>query len=160
MRELVILFSMDISMEIRYAKETDCVALSTISGESLQDSWGEKGFLEALLNPSVRVLVAEEGNRPVGYCVFSIAADEAEIQSIAVDKGHRRQGAGRGLFDETLRLSRENGVKALYLDVRDQNMGAKSFYEDMGMEMIAQRRNFYDNPREDGVIYRLEIKDA
>lgn len=147
-------------MNIISADIPDINRLAEISRLSLKDSWTEGAFKGALYNERVWVLIAKSREEIIGFCVFSVAADEAELQSIAVDPCSRRQGAGRALFNSMLSEAKVQKAAVLYLDVRQGNDAAIAFYRDMGMEEIAVRKGFYESPREDALIFRMDILDT
>ena len=49
-------------------------------------------------------------------------------------------------------FSRLKGVRAIALEVRESNQGARSLYRSYGFEEEAVRKEYYHNPTEDAVI--------
>lgn len=51
-----------------------------------------------------------------------------------------------------------NAAKAekWYLEVRESNLGAISFYEKLGFERVGIRKNFYTAPTENAVLMALQ----
>ena len=70
----------------------------------------------------------EDHGQVLGYSIIRILADEGEIQRIAVLPGYRRQGI-RKLMDAMVTFSRARGVRAIALEVREGNTGARKLYE-------------------------------
>jgi ribosomal-protein-alanine N-acetyltransferase len=73
----------------------------------------------------------------------SVAGDVAELQRIAVDPGHRRDGVATRLLDEVVRLARADGAARVLLEVREDNAGALAFYGATGFAEIARRPRYY-----------------
>jgi ribosomal-protein-alanine N-acetyltransferase len=55
-------------------------------------------------------------------------------------------------MDEMEKLSRESGVTAISLEVRESNEGARKLYASYGFKEEAVRRGYYHNPQEDAII--------
>ena len=93
--------------------------------------------------PTISYLVAEVGGVVVGYATASVVADIAELQRIAVDRGHRRTGLATALLEGVLSLARGGGADRLLLEVREDNAGALAFYAAAGFVEIDRRRRYY-----------------
>ena len=136
---------------IRFAKKEDAACLAMLSEKNVEPSWRENDFLEAMNNPQALVFLYEE-KAVLGYIVCYFAADEAEISSIAVDRDFRRRGIGDCLLSDASDYLQEKKVTRMFLEVREHNDGAISFYRKNGFSDVGRRRNFYKNPTEDALI--------
>ena len=131
---------------IRPATAADTDAIARLERENLgQDAWSpalvEDGVAGTL--PSVRYLVAEDGDQVVGYAVVSVVAEISELQRIAVDVAHRRAGLATRLLDEVVELAKRGGADQLLLEVREDNADALAFYEARGFAEIDRRPRYY-----------------
>lgn len=88
----------------------------------------------------------------VGYAVFYSAADEGELNSIAVHPAYRRMGVAGSLLETAVSDLTSDGVQKLFLEVREHNSGAIAFYEKNGFLAAGVRRHFYDYPEEDAIV--------
>ncbi len=103
--------------------------------------------MERLLSdPSVITHIAREnGGRgsAAGFLMSRIAADEAEILSVAVEPKAR----GRGLAGELLRhhLSRvaARGIARIFLEVGEDNTPALRLYRKAGFREVGKRPGYY-----------------
>lgn len=77
---------------------------------------------------------------------------ESEIINLAVDPKYQGQGIAKELLQDIL-----NEAKTWLLEVRESNIKAKALYESLGFEVIAQRKQYYQNPREDALIMRRDV---
>ena len=59
-----------------------------------------------------------------GFVLSRLAADEAEILTIAVDGAHQGRGVGRALLSENLRQAANAGAKVMFLEVAKDNAAA------------------------------------
>ena len=97
------------------------------------------------------------GERLVGFLVASCAGPEWELENLAVAPEFRRRGLGRRLTGELLRQARAQAAASIFLEVRESNVAARQLYEDSGFCATGRRSGYYDAPREDAVLLRLEI---
>ncbi len=97
----------------------------------------ESWVLEAIANPDVTVLVAEDSGTVVGFaCVqqrahWSGSAD-AYVGELAVDRAREGCGVGRALVDACINWAREWEAGALTLETGAANVAARAFYARMG----------------------------
>ncbi len=72
-----------------------------------------------------------------------MAADEAEILTIAVRPGDRRRGYGRLLMEEALRRLYRSGIAACFLEVERGNAAAAGLYRALGYVVTGERKHYY-----------------
>ncbi len=85
-------------------------------------------------------------SRLAGFVLVRIAADEAEILSIAVRPAYRGRGYSRLLMDEALRRLYRDRVSSCFLEVDGNNAAALSLYRSLGFEQVGTRKGYYDRP--------------
>src|SRR5690606_33664105 len=88
----------------------------------------------------------------LGYSVVMVVMDEGELANIAVAERARRLGVGRQLLASLLHDARAAGVRSMFLEVREWNVGARALYESFGFEPMGRRRGYYRNPDEDALL--------
>ena len=81
------------TVAIEPASLRDAPKLAELHGASFHRGWGEGEFEAMLIERNTLVHRLRMGRKTIGFAVSRMAADEAEILSIADDAGHR----GRGL---------------------------------------------------------------
>ncbi|MCR4673979.1 MAG: ribosomal protein S18-alanine N-acetyltransferase [Lachnospiraceae bacterium] len=143
---------------IRLAKERDAEELALISERSVDPKWTKEDFLSAFKNPQARVFVCEE-KMIVGYGVLYFAADEGEIPSIAVEESYRRNGYGDDILEGMQGFCLEEKIHRIFLEVREGNFGAISFYKKNDFIEVGRRKKFYDHPVEDGLILEKNLME-
>ena len=113
------------------------------------------------------VLVAQPAspseNRSAGILGFLVArrlGSDWELENIVVSEMFQREGIGRRLLEELLSETRETGGDALFLEVRESNTAARSLYEQVGFQPAGRRKSYYQDPQEDGILYRRNLSEA
>lgn len=92
-----------------------------------------------------------------GFVLSRLAADEAEILTIAVESSSRGKGVGRGLLAETLRQAANAGARTVFLEVDENNAPALALYERFGFVKVGKRVGYYrlkDGSRATAVVMR------
>jgi ribosomal-protein-alanine N-acetyltransferase len=147
-------------MRIRKACNDDLGAVLSIQSKAPQASqWTRPDYANLADDPSGLILVAELDTMTpppiVGFAAFRRVIDEAELRNLAVDPAHRRQGVGRELLGEGRKRLLQQGVRQIYLEVRASNEPALRLYYSVGFSLHSRRRDYYNNPREDGLVLSL-----
>lgn len=144
------------SLSIRKALISDAELLSNMEEKCFSKPWSEESIAHHMENGAF-FFIAEEDNVPLGYAGMEIVFDEVNIYNIAVLKEHRRRGIGRALVNKLIDTAKEKGALAMYLEVRHRNLAAIELYESVGFTFIGLRKNYYQNPTDNALLYRLSL---
>lgn len=139
-------------IEVVMMRDEDVAAVAQLEKACFSDPWSEHGLRDSLKKATYRMMVAKEDGKVVGYIGAYMAADELNVTNVAVDPAYRRRGIGRMLVDAMILLAQKNRLTTVYLEVRVSNTAAISLYRAAGFDNAGIRKNFYDNPVEDGKI--------
>jgi ribosomal-protein-alanine N-acetyltransferase len=96
----------------------------------------------------------------LGYVLATVLGPEGEIADIAVAPEARGRGIGGILLDEMLAMLGGEGVRTVYLEVRESNAAARRLYESRSFGPVGRRRGYYQHPVEDALVLRREIGPA
>lgn len=124
----------------------DAPVLAQIHGASFHHGWGEGEFESMLTERNTLVHRLRIGRKIVGFSVSRMAADEAEILSIAVAESHRGRGLSSQLLLTHLGHLAGRGIKAVFLEVEDNNRPARRLYERAGFAVVGRRERYYRQP--------------
>lgn len=122
--------------------------------------WTRQDMAELVASPGVVGLFVQLEGRDVGLVLFRVAADEAELLTIAVDAGHRRRGAGRALLQAVVDQARARGAQKLFLDVEASNVPALALYAQLGFRTVGRRPSYYQRGKEpaaEAITMRLDL---
>lgn len=112
---------------------------------------GKLGRFEGLYDPGQASLVGMVG----GW----VLEHEAEIHLFYIRSSDRRKGFGRRLMASYLASLDADGVRSAYLEVRESNKGARFLYYSMGFKLQGVRKDYYQNPTEDGLVMVREVPE-
>ena len=151
--------------QLRRATADDLDELMAIEHELFgTDAWSRESMAAELADRNGYYLVAFPVGSPQQIDAYAglrapRGAPQADIQTIAVVEGARRQGLGRVLMLTLIDEARQRGASELFLEVRADNPGAQALYESLGFEAIAVRPRYYQPDGVDAVIMRLTIPE-
>jgi len=142
-------------MAVRRASgAADLAAVDILQRQSFTNPWGAEAIRWELEHTDVaRLYVLEaSGGAIVAYCACWLVFDELHINSLAVEPARRRQGLARLLLKRVLGEMAEAGARSATLEVRTSNVAARALYEGLGFKVEGIRRNYYQEPKEDGLV--------
>src|ERR1700719_3005527 len=121
----------------------DAAALSQIHGASFHRGWGESEFETMLTERNTMVHRLRMGRKTIGFSVSRMAADEAEILSIAVAEFHRGRGLSNNLLLTHLGHLAGRGIRTVFLEGEENNQPARRLYERTGFAIVGRRERYY-----------------
>ncbi|QJD72214.1 ribosomal protein S18-alanine N-acetyltransferase [Marinobacterium sp. LSUCC0821] len=141
---------------MRVASQQDLATIVALDQDTFPDHWSESQWL-TYLNQSNRYIVTLIGDeKPVGYAVFSILFDEAELLRIGVLPQFQGAGIGHRLLQSSINVLHELGTKRLLLEVRQSNIAAIRLYKSLGFSEDGVRKGYYPllqgSGREDAIL--------
>jgi len=152
-------FSPPVMRALRSDKAEQCAA---IHAASFAHSWSPAEF-EALLSSKTTIggaAVDATTDELRGFALSRLAADEAEILTIAVHSAYRNRGIGRALLADSLTRLAASHVRSLFLEVERANAPAIALYSRMGFREVGSRRGYYrkhDGVTETALVLRKDL---
>lgn len=111
--------------------------------------WTRTMLVDELARQDSTCLVADHGERLVGYLLCSRQAGVWHVLNVAVHPRRRGEGIGRALMQAI--VARAGGA-ALTLEVRVSNEPAIRLYRRLGFLSSGRRRRYYSDNGEDALI--------
>ena len=108
-------------------------------------------------HPHSSALVIEDHSGIHGFLIARAVGSEWEIENLAIAGAARRRGLGTRLLGEFLDRVRRDGGESVFLEVRESNQAARSLYENWAFVESGRRKNYYRQPDESAVVYRLRF---
>jgi ribosomal-protein-alanine N-acetyltransferase len=145
-------------IKIRAGSADDAAAMAELHAAAFDEPWGEEAIAGLMAMPGSYAFAgvwfgnADNGadnaddsgkGRLRGFVIARIAADEAEILTIAVGISERGQGLGRKLMEAAAAFALASGAVSLFLEVADDNLAALALYERLGFVTVGMRPGYY-----------------
>lgn len=132
---------------IRPGEAADLEAVARIQENSPEAAhWSVADYLRYRFN------VAIFDGRIAGFLVWRpLGVEECEVLNLAVSPEFRRRGIGRELLGPLLILP----GNSIFLEVRESNQSARSFYKSMGFQEVNVRQKYYDSPPEAAIVMKF-----
>lgn len=148
------------SYSVRPGTEFDLPQVTAIEEKTIRPPWKLPQFRAELEKKFAHMWVVtddETDEKVFAYVVFSFPADQAHIQTIAVDPEHQRMGIGAYLLRKLIHFVMGKEGESIILEVRSSNTTAVQFYQKMGFIILRTLKKFYPDG-EDGyvMLYKIE----
>ncbi|MBY0338017.1 MAG: GNAT family N-acetyltransferase [Acetobacteraceae bacterium] len=91
-----------------------------------------------------------------GFILARVAADEAEILTLAVVPEARRQGVATALVEAACAAALLAGARVMFLEVAEDNGAARALYAALGFAVAGRRRGYY-GPGRDALLLRAAL---
>ena len=152
-------------LEIAPARLADATRIARMSRELIEGglpwSWTPERVAASVRGKESIVVVARTpparpDRRVAGFGIMRYGDDEAHLDLLGVDPGHRREGLGRRIVEWLEKVALVAGITAVFLEVREQNQGARAFYERLGYRNLERLAGYYQG-RESAIRMGREI---
>ncbi|MGA9867992.1 MAG: GNAT family N-acetyltransferase, partial [Acetobacteraceae bacterium] len=126
---------------MRSAYPAHAAALAAIHAAAFPPAtaWDEQAFAGQLASPGVFGWVASAG----ALILARVAADEAEILTLAVVPWARRRGLAKALVGRAMWQAAKLGASVMFLEVAETNVAALSLYTGIGFRPAGRRKRYY-----------------
>jgi ribosomal-protein-alanine N-acetyltransferase len=137
------------------AKDAPALAAQHAAAIPVAERWGPDAIRQMLEMPGTFGLHLPGQ----GFVLARVAADEAEILTLAVMPGARRQGHGGALLSGAMAGAAVRGAAAMFLEVAERNAAARALYARAGFTEAGRRRRYYADGA-DALVLRRELRGA
>lgn len=120
--------------------------------------WDAAMFLEDLAQEHTRYYGVYHLEDLVGFVGLQLVLDEATITNIVIRKDFQGKGLAQRLWQMASYDLRQQSIETIFLEVREFNHRAQQLYEILGFEQYHRRRDYYTDPLEDALLYRLSLE--
>jgi ribosomal-protein-alanine N-acetyltransferase len=138
----------------------DFAALAELHGASFDEKWSAQSLRSLLETPGTFGFAIAASDKVAGFVLVRLAADEAEILTLAVDPQKRRKGHAKRLTEAAGAYASQRGAGALFLEVGVNNKAAYTLYDSLGFRRVGARPAYYarnSGPAEDALILRADL---
>ena len=144
-------------MEIRRATPEDLPQLVELEKSCFPDPWSQKSLRSTITEDDSYFAVAITDGKIVGYINTTYVLDEMNLNRICVLPQYRKMGAARSLMEGMFAHARQKGLAQIFLEVRLSNLEAQRVYQRFGFKVVGERKGFYQNPPENGLVMTAQV---
>jgi len=134
-------------IEFRLATKSDASAMSLMSRDLIEYglvwSWTRSRICRHIEDPDTVALVASIKFKPAGFGIMAYADAEASLKLLAVQPEYQRLGVGLRLIRWLEKSALVAGIPNIYLELRESNTGAFTFYKELGYQKIGVIAGYY-----------------
>ena len=149
-------------VHIRWMIRRDMPEVLDIERDSFEFPWYEEDFIRCLRQRNCIGMVAEHGERVVGFMIYELHKTRLHILNFAVSADVRRRGVGGQMAEKLIsKLSSQRRTR-ITLEVRETNLAAQLFFQQNGFLATSVLREYYDDSPEDAYVmqYSYEPDEA
>jgi ribosomal-protein-alanine N-acetyltransferase len=125
------------------AGTSDAEGLAALHAGAFRRGWSAEEFERLLIEHNVVADRAMAGPRHAGFVISRLAADQAEVLSVAVAARHRGRGLARKLLDVHLGRLAGYGISSVFLEVDEGNVPARRLYAGLRFAQVGRRESYY-----------------
>jgi ribosomal-protein-alanine N-acetyltransferase len=146
-------------VHIRWMIRRDMPEVLQIEQDSFDYSWTEEDFLRCLRQRNCIGMVAEHGEKVVGFMIYELHKSKLHILNFAVAPAFRRIGIGGQMIAKLVgKLSSHRRTK-ITLAVRETNLNAQIFFRTQEFKALKVLRHYYEDSGEDAYLMQFRIAE-
>ena len=146
-------------VHIRWMIRRDMPEVLQTEQESFEYSWTEEDFLRCLRQRNCIGMVAEQGEKVVGFMIYELHKNKLHILNFAVHPSCRRLGVGAQMTAKLISKLSSHRRTRITLEVRETNLGAQLFFRSQGFRAVRVLRGFYEDSGEDAFLMQYKLAD-
>jgi ribosomal-protein-alanine N-acetyltransferase len=149
-----------IRVHIRWMIRRDMPEVLAIEHASHEFPWCEEEFLRVLRQRNCIGMVAEHGDRVVGFMIYELHKVKLHVLNFAVHPEYRRQGVGHQMVAKLVGKLSGHRRTRIVLHVRETNLPAQLFYRVEGFRASEVVRGFYEDTGEDAYLMQYYYDES
>jgi ribosomal-protein-alanine N-acetyltransferase len=144
-------------VHIRWMIRRDMPEVLQTEQESFEYAWTEEDFLRCLRQRNCIGMVAEQGEKVVGFMIYELHKTKLHIMNFAVHPVFRRHGVGAQMVAKLIGKLSSHRRTRITLEVRETNLAAQLFFRAQQFKAVRVLRGYYEDSGEDAFLmtYRL-----
>lgn len=145
---------------VRPLRVGDAAAMAEVHASAFDDPWSGEDIAVLLAAPGAFALGAGAADDLESFVLCRLAADEAEVLTIATRPDARRRGAAAAVLAEALVVALASGAAAMFLEVATDNPAAQALYASQGFVEVGRRPAYYarvQGPAAGALIMRRDL---
>ncbi len=135
------------NIQIEFANLSDATEISQLSRDEIEQGLGwyykAQRIAQIIKNRSKNTVVARYEDNLVGFGVMTYRKDQANLDLLAVKKDYRHNNIGTKLVLWLEKVASTAGAFNVFVQLREDNIGAFTFYEKLGYQKLDELPGFY-----------------
>lgn len=149
-----------VRVHIRWMIRRDMPEVLHTEQNSFSYAWTEEDFLRCLRQRNCIGMVAEHGERVVGFMIYELHKAKLHILNFAVHPDWRRVSIGSQMVAKLISKLSSHRRTRITLEVRETNLTAQNFFKNQGFRAVRVLRSFYEDSGEDAYLMEYRFADA
>ena len=146
-------------VHIRWMIRRDMPEVLQAEQLSFEYAWSEEDFLRCLRQRNCIGMVAEQGEKVVGFMIYELHKAKLHILNFAVHPQFRRAGIGAQMVAKLISKLSSHRRTRITLEVRETNLGAQLFFRAQVFKAVRVLRSFYEDSGEDAFLMEYRLPD-
>jgi ribosomal-protein-alanine N-acetyltransferase len=138
-----------VRVHIRWMIRRDMPEVLQTEQDSFEYAWTEEDFLRCLRQRNCIGMVAEHGDKVVGFMIYELHKTKLHILNFAVHPTRRRRGIGTQMVLKLLSKLSSHRRTRITLAVRERNLCAQLFFRSQSFRAVRVLRSYYEDTGED-----------
>jgi ribosomal-protein-alanine N-acetyltransferase len=148
-----------VRVHIRWMIRRDMPEVLQTEQESFEFAWTEEDFLRCLRQRNCIGMVAEQGEKVVGFMIYELHKAKLHILNFAVSPSYRRLGIGAQMVAKLISKLSSHRRTRITLEVRETNLAAQLFFQKQGFKAVRVLRAYYEDTGEDAFLMQYKIAE-
>jgi ribosomal-protein-alanine N-acetyltransferase len=147
-------------VHIRWMIRRDMPEVLQTEQDSFEYAWTEEDFLRCLRQRNCIGMVAEQGEKVVGFMIYELHKAKLHILNFAVNPACRRVGVGAQMVAKLISKLSSHRRTRITLEVRETNLPAQLFFRAQGFKAVRVLRAYYEDSGEDAFLMQYQLNGA
>ncbi len=146
-------------VHIRWMIRRDMPEVLVTEQESFEHAWTEEDFLRCLRQRNCIGMVAEQGEKVVGFMIYELHKSKLHILNFAVHPEVRRADIGSQMVAKLISKLSSHRRTRITLEVRETNLAAQLFFHKQEFKALRVLRAYSEDTGEDAFLMQYRIAD-
>jgi ribosomal-protein-alanine N-acetyltransferase len=146
-----------VRVHIRWMIRRDMPEVQFIEQNSFEYAWTEEDFLRCLRQRNCIGMVAEQGEKVIGFMIYELHKNKLHILNFAVHPQWRRTGVGAQMVAKLVSKLSSHRRTRITLEIRETNLPAQLFFRKLEFRAVRVLRNHYDDSGEDAFLMQYSF---
>jgi ribosomal-protein-alanine N-acetyltransferase len=149
-----------VRVHIRWMIRRDMPEVLAIEHASFEYPWCEEEFLRVLRQRNCIGMVAEYGERVVGFMIYELHKNRLHVLDFATHPEFRRQGVGHQMVAKLVGKLSSHRRTRIALSVRETNLAGQLFFRIQGFRAMEVVREHYMDTAEDAYVMQYLLDES